>query len=51
MSGAALIAATKYDIVCVCVCVCVCDCVGGCGWDCMGEGVGGWDSPDCCHKV
>ena len=48
---AALIAAAKYDIVCVCVlggskgeggvcvwmCGCGCDCVGMCGCDCMGE--------------
>ena len=47
MGGAALIAATKYDIVCVwrgdegeggvlvwmCVCVCGCDFVGGCRCD------------------
>ena len=65
MSRTAFIAATKYDIVCVegggrggvwvsmcrCGCVCGCDCVGGCGWDCVGEGVCGWGSLVCSHEV
>ena len=29
----------------------MCDCVGGCGCNCVGEGVCEWDSVDCCCKV
>ena len=54
MGGTVLIAAVKYVCVSrgrVSVGVGVIGWVGGCGCNCVGEGVCGWYSLNCCCKV